>query len=178
MVDDEIKSTGVRAQVFGDTQAELPVDGALGCVQGLAGLAVERGHRMGGASCLDMAKVVALLLTQGGRPRTTPASPPCRGPPSRWSPFRPRPERDPRRRRSPCCPTPDRVRRPRRPARPAVDSAQNAHRVQELSDDARGFLIRAAWRNQQLTPFIGRPGVGSNHFDRSQCRWWVTWWRS
>jgi alcohol dehydrogenase class IV len=66
---DEIKSAGVRVQVFGDTQAELPVDGVLACVQGLAGLEVDVVVGMGGGSCLDMAKVVALLLTHGGRPQ-------------------------------------------------------------------------------------------------------------
>jgi alcohol dehydrogenase class IV len=65
----EIQSAGVRVQVFGETEPELPVEGVVRCVQGLQGLDVDVVVGMGGGSCLDMAKVVALLLTHGGRPQ-------------------------------------------------------------------------------------------------------------
>jgi alcohol dehydrogenase class IV len=65
----ELSAAGVRVEVFGDTEPELPVDGVVRCVRGLAGLDVDVVVGVGGGSCLDMAKVVALLLTHGGRPQ-------------------------------------------------------------------------------------------------------------
>jgi alcohol dehydrogenase len=65
----ELESAGVQVEVFADTEPELPVDGVIRCVQGLGGLAVDVVVGVGGGSCLDMAKVVALLLTHGGRPQ-------------------------------------------------------------------------------------------------------------
>jgi alcohol dehydrogenase len=65
----ELESAGVRVEVFGETEPELPVDGVIRCVQGLRGLDVDVVVGVGGGSCLDMAKVVALLLTHGGRPQ-------------------------------------------------------------------------------------------------------------
>jgi alcohol dehydrogenase len=65
----EIQSAGVRVQVFGETEPELPVEGVVRCVQGLEGLDVDVVIGVGGGSCLDMAKVVALLLTHGRRPQ-------------------------------------------------------------------------------------------------------------
>jgi alcohol dehydrogenase len=65
----ELQSAGVRVQVFGETESELPVEGVVNCVQGLAGLDIDVVIGVGGGSCLDMAKVVALLLTHGGRPQ-------------------------------------------------------------------------------------------------------------
>src|SRR5437868_8620150 len=50
----EIRSAGVRVEVFGETQAELPVDGVVACVQGLAGLEVDVVVGVGGGSCMDM----------------------------------------------------------------------------------------------------------------------------
>jgi alcohol dehydrogenase len=65
----DLHTAGVDAHVFGETQAELPVEGVMTCVEDLAGMNVEVVVGVGGGSCLDMAKVVALLLTHGGRPQ-------------------------------------------------------------------------------------------------------------
>jgi alcohol dehydrogenase class IV len=64
-----LRAAGVEAHVFADTEPELPV----ACAERAVGVA--RGHRVdavlgvGGGSCLDLAKVVALLLTHGGHPQ-------------------------------------------------------------------------------------------------------------
>ena len=65
----ELRAAGVDVNVFGETQPELPVEGVMTCVEGLAGVKVEVVVGVGGGSCLDMAKVVALLLAHGGRPQ-------------------------------------------------------------------------------------------------------------
>jgi alcohol dehydrogenase class IV len=65
----ELRAAGVDVNVFGETQPELPVDGVISCVEGLAKADVEVVVGVGGGSCLDMAKVVALLVTHGGRPQ-------------------------------------------------------------------------------------------------------------
>jgi alcohol dehydrogenase len=65
----EIRAAGVGVNVFGGTEPELPVEGVVACVEGLAGVEVEVVVGVGGGSCLDMAKVVALLLAHGGRPQ-------------------------------------------------------------------------------------------------------------
>jgi alcohol dehydrogenase class IV len=66
---DEMTAAGLRVRVFGNTQPELPVDGVLSCVQDLAGQAIDVIVGVGGGSCMDMAKVVSLLLAHGGRPQ-------------------------------------------------------------------------------------------------------------
>jgi alcohol dehydrogenase class IV len=60
---------GMSVTVYAETTPELPVSDILACLRSLAGhpsynLVVG----LGGGSCLDMAKVVALVLTHGGHP--------------------------------------------------------------------------------------------------------------
>jgi alcohol dehydrogenase class IV len=64
-----LETEGVQVRVFGETQPELPVAGITDCVSGLVGTSVEVVIGVGGGSCLDMAKVVALLLSHGGTPQ-------------------------------------------------------------------------------------------------------------
>lgn len=65
----EMEAAGLRVEVFGETEPELPVAGVVNCVRGLTGLGVDVVVGMGGGSCLDMAKAVALLLSHGGTPQ-------------------------------------------------------------------------------------------------------------
>ena len=66
---DSLHSAGVEATVFDETIAELPLE----CILHSA----ERGQAsrpdvvigIGGGSCLDIAKLTALLLSHGGRPK-------------------------------------------------------------------------------------------------------------
>jgi alcohol dehydrogenase class IV len=66
---EQITNAGLKVHVYGETQPELPVTGVLDCVQSLNGLDVDVVIGVGGGSCMDMAKVVALLLAHGGRPQ-------------------------------------------------------------------------------------------------------------
>lgn len=63
-----LAAAGVSAHVFAGTEPELPVAGIVDCVDGLKGRRIDSVIGFGGGSCLDMAKVVALLLTHGGKP--------------------------------------------------------------------------------------------------------------
>ena len=58
----------LTVRVYGDTQAELPTPGVLACVEELRGQEIDVIIGFGGGSCLDMAKVVSVLLTHGGKP--------------------------------------------------------------------------------------------------------------
>jgi alcohol dehydrogenase class IV len=63
-----LAEAGVVAHVFDQTEPELPVAGILQCVDGLAHKTFDSVIGFGGGSCMDMAKVVALLLAHGGKP--------------------------------------------------------------------------------------------------------------
>ena len=116
-----IEETGVTVHVFGDTQPELPVDGVLACVAGLTGLEIDVVVGVGGGSCLDMAKVVALLLAHGGRPQDYYGENVVPGPTLPVAPTkRRRPFRGRRRRQASCSRNRPRCRR--RPARCRVTS--------------------------------------------------------
>ncbi|MET1066001.1 MAG: iron-containing alcohol dehydrogenase [Arthrobacter sp.] len=58
----------LTVRVYGDTQAELPTPGILACVEELRGQEIDVIIGFGGGSCMDMAKVVSVLLTHGGKP--------------------------------------------------------------------------------------------------------------
>ena len=62
----DLADHGVSVEVFGDTQAELPVQGVHACVARYADFDPDVIIGFGGGSCLDLAKLVSLLLTHGG----------------------------------------------------------------------------------------------------------------
>lgn len=64
-----VETAGMTASVFADTQPELPVGSIVECVDAFAGRQIDVVIGVGGGSCLDMAKVVALVLRHGGRPQ-------------------------------------------------------------------------------------------------------------
>lgn len=63
---ENLASHGVDCSVFGGTLAELPSDSIEACVTKYKDLNPEVVIGVGGGSCLDMAKLVALLLTYRG----------------------------------------------------------------------------------------------------------------
>jgi alcohol dehydrogenase len=63
-----LEEAGCTVRVFAGTQPELPTGAIAACVTELRGTALDVIVGLGGGSCLDMAKVVALLLTHGGSP--------------------------------------------------------------------------------------------------------------
>lgn len=63
-----LEDRGLTVRVYGDTQAELPVSGITACVENLKGHEIDVIIGFGGGSCMDMAKVVSVLLTHGGSP--------------------------------------------------------------------------------------------------------------
>lgn len=65
----QLKAAELNVRVFGDTEAELPVPGIMACVNDLADASVDVVIGIGGGSCMDMAKIVAVILTHGGVPR-------------------------------------------------------------------------------------------------------------
>jgi alcohol dehydrogenase len=60
---------GLAVHIDGGTLPDVPVDSALACVDRVRGFAPDLVVAVGGGSCLDMAKCVALLLTHGGKPQ-------------------------------------------------------------------------------------------------------------
>ncbi len=63
-----LESRKLTVRVFGDTEAELPTPGIIACVEELKGQDIDVIIGFGGGSCMDMAKVVSVLLTHGGQP--------------------------------------------------------------------------------------------------------------
>lgn len=64
----ELRAGGVTAVVFDGTEPDLPVPNVLAAVEAVRAMRPEVIVGIGGGSCLDMAKVVAVLLTHGGAP--------------------------------------------------------------------------------------------------------------
>ncbi|TFD66721.1 iron-containing alcohol dehydrogenase [Cryobacterium ruanii] len=64
-----LEARNLTVRVYGDTQAELPVPGIMACVAQLKGQPIDVIIGFGGGSCMDMAKVVSVLLAHGGQPR-------------------------------------------------------------------------------------------------------------
>jgi alcohol dehydrogenase class IV len=62
----DLKTHGITAKVFDGTQAELPATSIEECVKFCEGFDPEVIVGIGGGSCMDMAKLVSLLLTHGG----------------------------------------------------------------------------------------------------------------
>ena len=63
-----LESRKLTVRVFGATEAELPTPGIIACVEELKGQDIDVIIGFGGGSCMDMAKVVSVLLTYGGQP--------------------------------------------------------------------------------------------------------------
>jgi alcohol dehydrogenase class IV len=58
----DLNAHGVQTEVFSDTQAELPLEGILACVDRYRHFSPEVVIGIGGGSCIDLAKLVSLLL--------------------------------------------------------------------------------------------------------------------
>ena len=62
----DLQTCGLQTLVYDRTQAELPIAGVFECVEKARSFAPDVVIGIGGGSCMDMAKLVALLLTHGG----------------------------------------------------------------------------------------------------------------
>ena len=63
---EDIKANGVEVQVYDRTEADLPMEGIANCVKEYADYKPDVVLGIGGGSCMDMAKCVAVLLQHGG----------------------------------------------------------------------------------------------------------------
>lgn len=63
---EDIKANGVEVRVYDRTEADLPMDGITACVAEYADYKPDVVLGVGGGSCMDMAKCVAVLLRHGG----------------------------------------------------------------------------------------------------------------
>ena len=64
---DDLQRAGVKTAVYDETRPDLPVGAIADCVQGARGFSPDLVIGLGGGSCMDLAKVVALLVRHGGR---------------------------------------------------------------------------------------------------------------
>jgi len=62
----DIEANGARTKVYDQTEADLPIEGISDCVREYADFKPDFVLGIGGGSCMDMAKSVAILLTHGG----------------------------------------------------------------------------------------------------------------
>ncbi|HJS45917.1 MAG TPA: iron-containing alcohol dehydrogenase [Rhizomicrobium sp.] len=62
----DIKANGVEVKIYDRTEADLPINGISGCVAECADFKPDVVLGIGGGSCMDMAKCVAVLLAHGG----------------------------------------------------------------------------------------------------------------
>ena len=65
----QLESAGLAVRVDGSTLPDVPVDTAVASAEAARDFAPDLVIGIGGGSCLDMAKCVAVLLTHGGRPQ-------------------------------------------------------------------------------------------------------------
>ncbi|WP_254871560.1 iron-containing alcohol dehydrogenase [Pseudooceanicola sp. HF7] len=65
----QLKAEGVSVRVDGSTLPEVPVETAIASAEAARDFAPDLVIGVGGGSCLDMAKCVAVLLTHGGTPQ-------------------------------------------------------------------------------------------------------------
>ncbi|MCJ8142201.1 iron-containing alcohol dehydrogenase [Ancylobacter sp. A5.8] len=64
----DLEAHGVEARVYDQTIADLPIESIKECVAGVGDFKPDSIIGIGGGSCIDMAKVVSVLLTHGGEP--------------------------------------------------------------------------------------------------------------
>ena len=64
---DDLKANGLAVQVFDRTVAELPVSSIEDCVAPARSFGPDLVIGVGGGSCMDLAKAVAVMLAHGGR---------------------------------------------------------------------------------------------------------------
>ncbi|MES2539529.1 MAG: iron-containing alcohol dehydrogenase [Pseudomonadota bacterium] len=64
-----LQDAGLAVRVDASTLPDVPVASAIAAAEAQRGFAADLVIGIGGGSCLDMAKCVALLLTHGGRPQ-------------------------------------------------------------------------------------------------------------
>jgi len=62
----DIQAHGVETKLYDRTEADLPIGGISGCATECAGFKPDVVLGIGGGSCMDMAKCVAVLLAHGG----------------------------------------------------------------------------------------------------------------
>lgn len=62
----DIKANGVETEIYDRTQADLPIESISGCITRCAQFKPDLVIGIGGGSCMDMAKCVAVLVTHGG----------------------------------------------------------------------------------------------------------------
>lgn len=65
----QLEEAGIVVTIDSSTLPDVPVDSAAKSAEGARSFAPDLVIGIGGGSCLDMAKCVALLLTHGGRPQ-------------------------------------------------------------------------------------------------------------
>ena len=63
----ELQRSGVESKVYDRTLPDLPIESITDCVAASAAFAPQLVIGVGGGSCMDMAKAVALLLKHGGK---------------------------------------------------------------------------------------------------------------
>ena len=66
----DLAKAGITARVFDRTQPDVPLASLEDCVTEVAGFKPEVVIGIGGGSCMDLAKTIALLVTHGGRPES------------------------------------------------------------------------------------------------------------
>lgn len=64
---ESLRGAGLQVHVYDGTQAELPIEGVLECVSQVDANRPNVVVGIGGGSCMDMAKLVSLLLAHGGK---------------------------------------------------------------------------------------------------------------
>ncbi len=76
----QLEDAGIAVMIDSSTLPDVPVDSAAKSAEGARNFAPDFVIGVGGGSCLDMAKCVALLLTHGGRPQDYYGNIPFRAP--------------------------------------------------------------------------------------------------
>ena len=66
----DLAKAGITARVFDRTQPDVPLASLEDCLTEVAGFKPEVVIGIGGGSCMDLAKTIALLVTHGGRPES------------------------------------------------------------------------------------------------------------